>query len=361
RQQDVWDVAWSPDGTELLTATGTLPPGAGAVQRWDAARRQPVGDPLRHTGLVRKVAFQPPSGRSFLSVCDNVVRLWSRRTGKLLVPPLKHPAHVLCAVYSPDGRRLVTGGSDGKVRFWDTATGKPLGWELQHPGPVLALAYSPDGRLLATGNGEPNLRLTGPWGQVRVWAGEPPQLIQVPLNHPRAVRSVACGWGGRLLITGGEDSRVRFFHVPSGDPVGPVVLVDGTVSGMVPGEGGRQLFLSTAGHTAWRLALPSLAELQELRPAGFKPGVVIWSITFTSDGRLVGVGGQISQGAVWDVVNNRELPLRLRHDDSVWAIALRPDGGAVPTGGARTDPGRPLPEPPRAPLRRTLSPPRKTL
>src|SRR5262249_23249024 len=67
--QEVWGVAWSPDGTELLTATGTLPEGAGAVQRWDAVRRQPVGDPLLHPGRVWKVAFQPPSGRSFLSVC----------------------------------------------------------------------------------------------------------------------------------------------------------------------------------------------------------------------------------------------------------------------------------------------------
>jgi len=61
--------------------------------------------------------------------------------------------------------------------------------------------------------------------------------------------------------------------------------------------------------------------------------MVIWSITFTSDGRLVGVGGDIPQGAVWDVVKNRELPLRLRHNGNVWAIALRPDGGAVLTGG----------------------------
>src|SRR5262249_10230421 len=175
--------------------------------------------------------------------------------------------------------------------------------------------------------------LTGPWGQVRVWAGQPPRLIQVPLNHPCPVRSVAFGWGGRLLITGSVDSRGRFFHVPRRAAVRPGVRVDGMVSGMVPGEGGRQLFLSTAGNAAWRMALPRTAEFQ-LRPVAFKPGMQIWNITFTSDGRLVGVGGGIPQGAVWDVVKNRELPLRLRHDDGVWAIALRPDGGAVLTGGA---------------------------
>src|SRR5262249_6424036 len=153
--------------------------------------------------------------------------------------------------------------------------------------------------LLATGNSQPwgpGGRLTGPWSQVRVWEGQPPRLVHEPLNHPCPVRSVAFGWGGRLLITGSEDRPVRFFHVPSGDAVVPAVAVDGTVSGMVPGVGGRQLFLSTAGNAAWRLALPLPAERQQLRPVGFQPGVDFWNITFTSDGRLVGVGGGIPQG-----------------------------------------------------------------
>jgi WD40 repeat protein len=330
----IWAVAWSPDGKTLLTGTGRE---RGDVQRWDAARRRPVGDPLAHVGPIRTLAFRPPDGRAFLSAAGKTVCLYSSRTGKRLCPSLEHPAEVLCAAFRPDGRVVVTGDAAAVVRFWNADTGKPRGKPLANAGPVWAVAYSPNGRVLTTGSGPPNQgRFTGPWGQVRLWIDDSPQLLRLPLNHPSPVRAVAFGWGGRLLITGAEDSRVRFFYLQTGEAVAPFAWVEGMVSCLVPADAGRSVLLGTATDrgSAWRLTLPRPPELLQLRPPDREPGREIWTITFSGDSRLVAVGGGIRRGVVWDLAGPRPLQVSFRQEGEpgVWAIALRPDGKAVLTG-----------------------------
>ena len=71
-------VAWSPDGTRLLTG------GYGGARVWDAATAEPLHQLTGHTDAVWAVAW------------------------------------------SPDGTRLLTGSDDSTVRVWDATTAKPL-------------------------------------------------------------------------------------------------------------------------------------------------------------------------------------------------------------------------------------------
>ena len=77
---------------------------------WDVASGEPIGEPLRHKGIVRAAAFRP------------------------------------------DGEILMTAASDGALYRWDAATGNTAGPALQHKSPVLALAWSPSGKTVLVGD-----------------------------------------------------------------------------------------------------------------------------------------------------------------------------------------------------------------
>src|SRR5262249_37029641 len=98
---EIWDVAYSPDGTRLAWTTGV------------------------HT----------------VSVCD-------ARTGERLFSRTDPRFGPMCVLFSPDGRTLAIGGAG--VQIWDAASGHEVWEQRGHTGAVQALAFSPDGRRLAS-------------------------------------------------------------------------------------------------------------------------------------------------------------------------------------------------------------------
>jgi WD40 repeat protein len=67
----VWAVAFSPDGTRIVTGSVD-----GTARLWDAASGKAIGTPMQHRGRVRAVAFSP-DGRKIATACgDNTARLW---------------------------------------------------------------------------------------------------------------------------------------------------------------------------------------------------------------------------------------------------------------------------------------------
>jgi serine/threonine protein kinase/WD40 repeat protein/Flp pilus assembly protein TadD len=65
------DVAFSPDGTFLLTAHES-----GSAQLWDVATREPVGPPAVLVGPILAVAFTPDGKTCLCMAADGTVRRW---------------------------------------------------------------------------------------------------------------------------------------------------------------------------------------------------------------------------------------------------------------------------------------------
>ena len=166
-------IAFSRDGR--LLATGSLdrrqvdlrrfsftlgPPMAtdGAIRIWDVAtgqERAVLPEPERG---VFDLAFSPDGSRLLSSSGEGIARLWDVE-GARLIQSTRGPASGL-AVFSAEGPRIVCSG--GEIQVWDATTGLPL---VSYPGgsgffsreEEIAfnwLAVHPDGRRLLTAERE---------------------------------------------------------------------------------------------------------------------------------------------------------------------------------------------------------------
>ncbi len=196
----VRSVAFSPDGTQIVTGGAD-----GTVKVWDASRT--VGLPTVRTADgsgsgrlelngdredVLGVAFSPDGTRIVtadgvfegplrdrIATKPSVATVWDARTGKAVVVLKGFKGTVKSVAFSPDGKRIVTGGAVfdkiaeaggphpvnvGEATVWDARTGAAL-FELKglEEG-VNSVAFSPDGTRIVTG-GVPGHGIWGDRGE----------------------------------------------------------------------------------------------------------------------------------------------------------------------------------------------------
>ena len=177
----VYDVDWSPDATRLVTADGD-----GAARLWllaDGGPREEFTLASQDTrNGVAGVAFSPDGTRVLTGDFGiTAAQIWDVGVaGDAEIANLPAVAGTPDAVaFTADGRRLVATGAAGTAVVWDAQTYAPLrtlggadapgpapvGGEAVGPahssgGDVYSIAVSPDGRLVA------GARLDGP---VQVW------------------------------------------------------------------------------------------------------------------------------------------------------------------------------------------------
>ena len=231
-QDTVNSVAFSSDGRTL--ATGDI---YGNLRFWDAASREPRGEPIQtHQGTVMSVAFSSDGRTLATGSYDGYLRFWDAASREPRGEPiLAHQGAVNSVAFSSDGRTLATGGIDSNLRFWDAATREPRGEPIKaHQGTVNSVAFSSDGRTLATGSSDGNLRF---WDAAsREPRGEPIQA------HQGKVNSVAFSSDGRTLATGGSDGNLRFWDAASREPRGePIQAHQGKVNSVAFSSDGRTL------------------------------------------------------------------------------------------------------------------------
>ncbi len=304
----VWAVAWSPDGTRLLTG------GYGGAQVWDAATAEPLHRLTGHTGGVWAVAWSPDGTRLLTGGEDSTVRVWDAATAEPLHQLTGHTGGVWAVAWSPDGTRLLTGG-DGGARIWDTATAEPLHQLTGHTGGVWAVAWSPDGTRLLTG---------GEDSTVRVWDAATAE----PLHQlTGGVQAVAWSPDGTRLLTGG-DGDARIWDAATAEPLHQLTGHTGRVQAVAWSPDGTRLL--TGGYGDARIWDAATAEpLHQLTGHTGRVQAVAWS----PDGTRLLTGGVASTVRVWDAATAEPLHQLTGHTDWMQGVAWSPDGTRLLTGG----------------------------
>ncbi|WP_314946396.1 WD40 repeat domain-containing protein [Bradyrhizobium cosmicum] len=153
----------------------------GAARIWDVATSQPLTAPMAHVGNVWSVAFSS-DGTRLLTTCEAVAQVWDAATGERIGAPLVHIEAILSACFDNAGDRIVTTSEDGTGRLWRVSTGRPIAATLSHRSQAVYCArFSPDGRFVATGGGD---------GTARIWDAYTGRPLGEPMRHNFAFEDV---------------------------------------------------------------------------------------------------------------------------------------------------------------------------
>jgi hypothetical protein len=163
---DVWSVGFSPDGTRVVSGAGGWPytnePGHGELAVWDATTGREI---FAHRGLkggVHSVAFSPDGTRIISGSglrrpqWEGELTLWDAAMGRMIFRRVASETHVLCVAFSPDGTRIGAGygyfnstGPGAMFKLHDAKTGHELLTLPGRSGGITALAFDPDGHRVA--------------------------------------------------------------------------------------------------------------------------------------------------------------------------------------------------------------------
>lgn len=264
--KELFDVRFSPDGTQLLTCSWD-----GSAMLWDAKTLQPLQTFKGHIGWIMSCTFSPDGAEVATSGFDGTVRVWDKTTGKekrTVVGIVGTPIVHVC--YSPDGKLLAGSSVDNTVRLWVRANGKVHAILRGHDNPIAELAFSPDGKLLASVSADKTVRL---------WDVEKLVQYQLLRGHEDAVASCDFSPDGKWLASGSVDRTIRLWDT-----------------------------------TTWQCT----KVLQ-----GHTEGV--HNVRFTRDGAHLYSGSGDKSVRLWDLSGGKQMLVLPGHEKAISRIALSPD------------------------------------
>jgi len=148
-----------------------------------------------HTNQVWSVAFTPDGKQLLTGSKDNTMRLWDIETGTELRRFVGHTKTVKSVAISADGKRVLSASWDGTARLWDMATTVELYQFKGHTQPIVQVAFSPD---------EQSGMSCAVDKSFRIWPLKPGAMERV-LTDADTFHSFALSADHRRLFAGGSD------------------------------------------------------------------------------------------------------------------------------------------------------------
>jgi WD40 repeat protein len=312
---DMQTVAFSPDGTKVLTGSKT-------VRLWSMTSDDPQQQTIFTPAGVSAFALSPDGKIIIAGDVGGNINLWNLATKQLIFPLFKNNYDVKAVAYSPDGKMVafaIEGDlNNSKFGVFDTTTGtmiKSFNTESLQPY-LVNLTFSSDSKMLFAALHDDTARL---WdiasGKVlREFNGND------PLNHGFFSYSPD---GKFLSIDGG----MIWWDISAGEQIKLPDEMKGNKS-VFSDDGSLIAFMNNQGQP---IAVWNVSTRQIVNRVGGSNNQVT-SMAISTDNKLLLTGNQDNAVRLWEISTGRLLRVYSGHTAAVTSVAFLPGGQKIITG-----------------------------
>ena len=274
------------------------------------------GELRGHGGPVRALSISVDGRLAISGSFDSSAIVWSLEPGVARAVLRAHAGSVNAVIALGDGR-FVTGGEDGRLALWrDNDLTRPQSFEPVHGAPIAALAASPDGALIASASWDSSVALTS-------LAGAPLRRFE---GHQGNVNGVAFSRDGRMVVSAGYDATLRFTPLDGAAP--RVVKLASPLNALAISPSGE---IATGGADGSVFLLTPDGVLRLHIEAAEAPVI---ALAFSPDGARLAVASPRGGIGIFDVVSGKPVFTLSGPGLPVWSLGFTPDGRQILTGGS---------------------------
>ncbi|MBW4523372.1 MAG: PD40 domain-containing protein [Scytolyngbya sp. HA4215-MV1] len=318
----VWDIAFSPDGRWLASASRD-----GTLRLWNVQDGQAIYVLDGHTHDVYGLVISADGQWLISSGQDNTVRLWHLQSGQSLKTLRGYTGGIHSLSLSPDGQLLASSRQDETIQLWHLQLDRHL--LTLHPYKTFSsptrwvssltnLSFSPDGQTLAINRHD---------GSIALWQIQTGQLDQWSA-HSASLWTVLFSPEGQRLASSSDDRTIRLWDVQTHHCLRVLRGHEGGIRAIAFAPSGQGLASGSYDSTTRLWDLQTGACLKILQ--GHTDAV--FTVAFDSSSQILASGSHDQTIRLWNVQTGGCAQTLRGHTGSVWTLTISPDGQILASG-----------------------------